>query len=192
MSKFIIVPILFVVGPHGSGKTYLCREIERKYKVLYLDCGPELRKMYDLYNKEKMSFHEWVEEIYLEKGEKWLVHNVIDLFLAYQDFSGKELFLISGCRSYSQIKEILAYLGTSNYEIIYLDNDESKLKLNYEKREGSVSEETFKKILLYDNKIGLRSLCSNVLDNKEGWYVWGDDRELIMKNVHYMVRNDRI
>ena len=181
--------IIFIVGPHGVGKTYVTTQIRKELKALHLDLGPIIRRVHQEEEPQK-TLLDW-----LHQGEEIYGSNFSDIVLcreindAIRNHS-EQVMLITGSRSIPGVEYILNTFSIKNYALIYLDAPKSLLKSNYEKRENiRLSHKEFEGILEAENKMGLKDLKRYISQNSlNSFYIINKDNSpLLLKKVKSII-----
>ncbi|MES2994912.1 MAG: AAA family ATPase [Patescibacteria group bacterium] len=159
--------MIFLTGPHGSGKTTGSKLLEQ-YGFKVIDLGPTLRRLHTE-SDSSLSFGEWCRAGEADQGANFtdnlLINEINKRFSAVGGSSSDFLdLLIVGSRS----AEGIQYLRTRakcetayTDSIIFLDAPFEILLRNYSEREGSrYSRGTFQVILERDREMGLESIRS--------------------------------
>ncbi|MBU4348086.1 AAA family ATPase [Patescibacteria group bacterium] len=158
--------MLFLTGPHGSGKTTVANILVSCNFGYPIELGGTLRKAHIKIAPE-LSFGLWCE-----KGEKIYDKNFTDEILAKEINKQKEEILaqksffkdliIVGSRSYSGIEYIINKVPIINNRkniIIYIDVANDILRQRYNLREKkNLSPQEFELILENDRRIGIESI----------------------------------
>ena len=157
--------MIFIVGAHATGKTYLADYL-LKFNFFKIDLGPVLRLLYDKFGKG-YTFQEWIK-----KGEEISGKNFTDDLIVEEIIStirNLEImkrdamdFVIIGSRSVEGLKYILEKVGKFNNikpKIIFLDAPFDVMYENYKKREGiEITRDEFERIIEKDRQMGLEDL----------------------------------
>lgn len=165
--------VLFIVGPHGVGKTYIVNKIKEVTDVVHIDLGPLLREAHQVF-APYILFEEWIE-----KGELKYGKNFTDIILCKQIerlTKGKKckMTIITGSRSLNGVKYISTRFKIEEPKVIYIDAPFAQLKQNYQKRENcSLTNIEFETLLQKDRKIGLDSLKEYAIN--KGTYMQNDN-----------------
>jgi hypothetical protein len=153
--------MIFICGPHSSGKTVLARELERQ-GYLCLELGKIMREIYaDSGNKS--DFHDWSVAIEEERGEDYinkLIVSKLNRKCSNMFCNRTDRLAIVGARSVGVIDAIKACgVGTERSMVVYVDSAYEMMKSLYSKREGIyVSDVMFKALLRNDEVLGLSQI----------------------------------
>lgn len=165
--------MIFLVGPHGSGKTELGKRVSEN-GFHYLDLGPIVRNYYAK-STEFSNIGEWVDA-----GEKVLGINFADYLLAnevlqyvYKNNVDLEKLVISGNRQLIGIMFLVNFFSEFkgkkvDYSITYIDAPVETLLERYNKRDGkNLTMEEFKaKFAKEDETLNeIRWVVNNVINN---------------------------
>jgi dephospho-CoA kinase len=159
--------MIFIVGAHATGKTYLADAIS-KFNFARIDLGPVLRIIYSKSGSQE-SFSEWIQNGEKQFGPHFsndLLVNEIKLTLEKGNAQATQPldYIIIGNRSILGLKYISEHIErTRNRDntIIFLDAPFDILYERYKKREGgNITIKQFKEILDRDRKMGLEDLRS--------------------------------
>lgn len=151
--------VLFLVGPHASGKTYSSREyIEKNKNVKMIDTGPIMRELHKKNNPD-ITIGEWVKNLETRYGENitsQLISNEIAKIM-YNNPDNK--FILIGFRTLEGIEFTIKDLNIENFSILYVDGSPKLLYKNYLKRENkNISFEKFEEYLQDELNNGLLKL----------------------------------
>ncbi len=185
--------MIFIVGAHATGKTYLADTIS-KLNFVRIDLGPMLRTIYQN-SGSKESFSEWIQH-----GEQNFGKNFADDLLVREIKSIMERtntettrpidYIIIGSRSVLGLKYITEHIEkfkNRDNTIIFLDAPFDILYRRYKKREGvNITTKQFEEILDKDRKMGLeelRSVANFVITNDS-------TREKLVDKVSLLLRDE--
>lgn len=150
--------VLFLIGPHASGKTYTSMEyINKNSGVGIIDTGPIMREIYlkSGYNKP---INEWVSDLETKYGPR-ITSKIINERINYlMNSSDKDNFIIIGFRSLEGIDYVINDLNIKNYSILYLDCDKNLLYDNYCNREKGATIDEYESRLDYEYSLGLSKM----------------------------------
>ncbi len=177
--------MLFLVGPHGAGKTKLS-EIAVEYGCIAIDLGPALRNLH-LASGASCSFSEWIQDGELRNGKNFtdilLAAEVEKAKLHIEKESGHPDILIVGSRSIDGVEylsTIFPKVNGRSRRIVYIDAPFSLKLKRYNVREGlSLAPEEFELLLAADTRMGLEKIreSADVL-------LWNDiDEDSLRKRV---------
>lgn len=123
--------ILFLVGPHASGKTYSTNIYLSKHEGIdMIDTGPIMRSLHKN-DAPDITFGEWVNELEKKYG-KDITSNLISKEIEKaMTKSFNENFVIVGFRSIEGIQYAINYLGITDYNILYIDASRELLYKNF-------------------------------------------------------------
>lgn len=178
--------VLFVVGPHASGKTYSINEslAEDNTKATVIDTGPIMRTVHKESGSNK-KIGEWVLELEKIHGKditsKIIASKIIDTINLEQS----ENVIIIGYRTFDSINYLVNELNIQDFEIIYVDAPISLLYTNYCKREGQKKTfEEFEKYIQEEEKSGLVLLKAYSMLNYEHFsYFYKQSNEESFKHL---------
>ncbi len=167
--------MIFLVGPHGSGKTELGERVTEK-GFHYLDLGPIIRSCYSK-SADFLNIEDWVKA-----GEKIFGVNFTDYVLAneilkylYQNNVDLEKLVISGNRRLTGITYLVNFFSEFrdikvDYSITFVDANDELLLERYNKRDGKfMTMEEFKsKFKGEDRTLGKIKLVANNIINNNG------------------------
>lgn len=159
--------ILFLVGPHASGKTYTAKEyISKQENVKMVDTGPIMR---EIHNKvaPNTTMSEWVcslEKQYGKDATSCLISSEIGNIMANSDC---DKYILIGFRTIDGILYTIKHLNIDDYSILYVDATIELLFNNYISREKkNISFEEFKLYIENELKSGLGKLKCLALDGE--------------------------
>jgi dephospho-CoA kinase len=165
--------MIFLVGPHGSGKTELGKKIVKDGQS-FLDLGPIIRSCYSR-STEFKDIREWVEA-----GERVLGSNFTDHILSnevlqyvYKHNIDLTKLVISGNRQLSGILYLVNFFSEFKeekveYSITYIDAPEETLLERYNLREGKgFNIEEFRRKFAVENETlnEIRWVADSVINN---------------------------
>lgn len=160
--------VLFLVGPHASGKTYSANRYKEgnvDKKICVIDTGPIMRRIHDAMNPG-LTMQEWIDYLERTYGKNITSKIIANEIGKIMDETDGDKFIIIGFRSLSGINFVTDNLKIDNYRIVYLDADLDLLYNNYELRiNGNISKEEFKKKIDYEMSLGLDNLRELALSN---------------------------
>ncbi|MBO6194969.1 MAG: AAA family ATPase [Bacilli bacterium] len=144
--------ILFVVGPHASGKTYSTKkhikENNLKSQVTVIDTGPIMREIHQR-EASHMTIDEWVKLLEQQYGKIITSKIITDEVSKRIEQSGKDNAVIIGYRTVDSIVHLIREINIEDYKILYIDAPISLLYENYCMREGN--KKNFKEFEYYIN-----------------------------------------
>lgn len=178
--------IIFLVGPHGVGKTYTTNEIKKSMSILHFDLGPMIRSLHQK-SAPDMKLRDWITVGEKKQGTDF--SNVILCEEIKRNLpENASMALITGSRSLEGMNYIIHYFSIKNPVVIYLDANPSLLKQNYENREHrNISDEAFNGLLLDEQRMGLFKLREYVLTRPpNAFYVVNQDN---LPNTIKEIRN---
>ena len=151
-------PVLFLAGPHASGKTHAANLLEEQGYVS-VDLGPLIRRFHEESGSNK-NLGEWVseqEEVYGKSfTDKILLDHTKTILEKNEQAKG---IVIIGSRSAKNIEFMRDGLGKSESRIIYFEAHPSLLKERFENREGkALSDNEFQYLLDKDKNMGLEDI----------------------------------
>lgn len=164
--------VLFLVGPHASGKTYSTKEyIANKNDVMMIDTGPIMREIHNKMSPGTL-MREWIEQIELNYGKditSKLISGAIERIIANSDCNK---FIVIGFRTLDGIKYTVRSLNLKNFGILYVDASQELLYQNYLTREkNEISFDDFKDYLQDELESGLGQIKKMALyDRRIGYY----------------------
>lgn len=160
MSK---LKILFIAGPHASGKTHASKILEQKGFAL-VDLGPLIRKAHADSGTDK-TLGEWIKTNEQVHGGDFTDRLLLDeINQKIDSLSAGTPLLIVGSRSAQNINFIKGGVGEADSHVLYIDSNESILKGRYEKREKrTLTDSEFSDILQKDRDMGLEDI-KNIAD----------------------------
>ena len=151
--------VLFLVGPHASGKTYSSKKyIAKKENVGMIDTGPIMR---ELHNKmdPRLSMEEWVNNLEVQYGKditSQLISTEIGKIMLRSEY---DHFILIGFRTLEGIIYAVKHLNLEDFSILYVDANLELLYGNYLKREKTdISLGAFQDYLENELKSGLVEL----------------------------------
>lgn len=159
--------VLFLVGPHASGKTFASKEyIKNRKEYGMIDTGPIMRKIHNQKAPE-LSMGAWVkelEQVYGNNITSEIISNEINNIITNSICNN---FIIIGFRTLKGIAYAIEQLGIENYSILYVDATQELLYSNYLAREHKIiSFNEFKEYLNDELKSGLEDLRSIALKDR--------------------------
>lgn len=176
-----MLKVLFIVGPHASGKTFSTSQYiaeNNMRDVLSIDTGPIMR---DLHKQSCNTnpIDKWVLDLEKEFGNNItsvLITNEIKKRIVE---SKKEKVALIGIRTIDTIKFVISRLDITDFNILYVDADVNLLYCNYLKREKKdISFAEFIEYLDKEQKSGLSALKELAKQKKIGF------------NYFYKITND--
>lgn len=162
--------MLFVGGPHGSGKTSIVRHaLDPTYSVF--DLGPLVRQIHARETLGKMSVQSWVQMREAAGGHLAVTELLSEAILP--DISDKPPAsgaVVIGNRSWTGIEYFIKKFKPVSPKVVYFDAPIPQLLERYKTREAkpSLNEEDFHHILAEDTAMGLDEIRANadiVIDN---------------------------
>lgn len=168
--------LLFIVGPHASGKTYSTNQYLNNNKdgnIVSIDTGPIMRK---LHKESDPNIHisEWVnklEEQYGKNVTSSLIAGEINKIIVQGNYDNA---ILIGYRTIDSISYLIQALDIQDFHILYVDASYELLYNNYLKREKK--EISFSDFEIYLNEelksglIKLKDLAMNHADYFEYFY----------------------
>ena len=160
--------LLFLVGPHASGKSYSAKKYTAKHENIgIIDTGPIMRGL-----KEKeapdLEMGEWIEQLEKKHGKNIssvLISREIKKIMLSSDY---EEYFIIGFRSLPGILYTLDVINEYDYDILYLDGEEELLHRNYQlRKEENISTEEFRVLLDEEMKLGLNYMKELAIEEKD-------------------------
>lgn len=160
--------IIFLAGPHGSGKTYTANYLTNTCSnFLHLDIGPIVRTVHRD-ESPQTDLNDWFAYRKEKHGKSFLQKIVCPYIQQNYTWNKNTRFIITGCRSVSIINQINDFFHNSPPQIIYIDSPFSLLKENYENREKqSLSDIDFTAVLDSDIPLGINKLKQFCIDNHD-------------------------
>ena len=162
-------PVLFLAGPHASGKTELATHLVETYGHSFVDLGPSIRAAHRL-TGFGLSFGDWVSEGEKEHGPDFtnavVAQAVKNSLAASKD---GEPFVVSGSRSYPGLRYLIEAIEAENHRTMYVDAPEDDMYHRYKERENrpDMSTDEFSAILERDKVMGLEGI-----KNRADWVVY--------------------
>lgn len=153
--------MLYLAGPHGSGKT-TARELLEENGFFGIELGDIVRGIYAK-SSSPLNFVEWSIRIEQEKGRDYIDNQIVDSLNRALNRSDEYIdAVVSGCRSTGIITRINVDLNPKRFyglpqKIIYIDAPHEALFSRYQNRKR-VTQDEFSKMLNIDEKLGLESL----------------------------------
>lgn len=188
--------VLFLVGPHASGKTYSSEEYIMKNKnVRMIDTGPIMREIHKKNNPD-ITIGEWVKNLEARYGEN-ITSQLISNEIAKIMYNNKDnKFILIGFRTLEGIEFTIKALDIENFSILYVDASPELLYQNYLKREKkNISFEKFKEYLqneLNNGLIKVRDIALNY-DTIDYYYRFSNNDSLEEKiDSHLMGGKEKI
>ena len=129
--------LLFIVGPHASGKTFSTNYYLSKREindVVTIDTGPIMRRLHQESNPN-IHISEWVkqlEEKYGKNVTSSLITGEINKIIIQGNYDNAVLI---GFRTIESIKYLIRALDIYDFNILYVDAKSELLYSNYLKRE---------------------------------------------------------
>ena len=147
--------VLFLIGPHASGKTYTSLEyIKNNSSVGIIDTGPIMRETYKNSGCQK-PINEWVEDLEQQYGPGITSKIISERINFLMNSSDKDNFIIVGFRSLEGINFVVNDLHIEHYSILYIDADRNLLFDNYRARENNATMDEYESRLEYEYGLGL-------------------------------------
>ncbi len=157
--------VLFLVGPHASGKSYSSKEyIAKKTSVEMIDTGPIMRELHKQ-NASELTMAEWInrlEEKYGDDITSCIINSEIKKRMEHSETSE---YIIVGFRTLEGILYTMKNLELKNCSILYVDATQNLLYKNFISRGGNMSSDEFKKYLDDEEKSGLETLKRIALED---------------------------
>lgn len=159
--------VLFLVGPHASGKTYSSREYIAKNKNIgMIDTGPIMRRIHKEMDPD-ISMGDWVKKLEVQYGKNitsQLISNEIGKIMSNDDC---DKFILIGFRTLEGIAFTIQHLNIEDFSILYVDATQELLYQNYLAREKkNISFEDFKNYLQNELNSGLTKLREMALNGE--------------------------
>lgn len=143
--------VLFVVGPHASGKTYSIRkcinEMDDNFSII--DTGPMMREFHKN-SGTSVSIGEWVKGLESIYGNDITSKMITDEIKRRVKIEQNDNVVIIGYRTIDSIKYLVDDMGILDFKILYVDAPISLLYKNYCEREGN--KKTFNEFEYYINE----------------------------------------
>ena len=160
--------VLFLVGPHASGKTYSSKKVinEKGLKnVVMIDTGPIMRRLHKQQSPDT-TIDVWVDELEKCYGPNitsdLITREINKLFVE----SGCDIAILIGFRTLKGILYTINNLDIDNYNILYADASFELLYKNFIARgEKQISKKEFEKYLEDELDSGLRIIKNMALNN---------------------------
>lgn len=158
--------MLFVCGPHASGKSALVRDALNDGYTIF-DTGPTLRSLHKN-ERPEITFREWVTD-----GERTAGNNFTDELLAKElrkliaETPPSSGIIVVGNRSVSGIEYLKGQIDHSDSKVIYINAPKRMLFDRYKQREDAknLTQKEFDEILEADMRMGLYQI-SGISDAK--------------------------
>jgi dephospho-CoA kinase len=185
--------IYFIVGHHGSGKSFLCKLLEEYCKgILHLECGPTIRSLYQQ-SGSNLSFKAWVQIHESKYGNDFTELAILKEFKKQITAAEKHnTILITGSRAIKHIECFSKGFDIKKPSVIFVDSSFELKKANYEKREKIVlSKEEFQTLLDDDSKMGLDDLKVYVQANLETCFMlynFDNDSDKLLQQMLKIVK----
>lgn len=150
--------VLFLIGPHASGKTYTSMEyVKDNSSVGVIDTGPIMRETYKNSGYDK-PINEWVADLEKKYGSG-ITSKIISERINYlMNSSDKDNFIIIGFRSLEGIDYVINDLNIENYSILYLDADKNLSYDNYRNRQIDATIDEYESRVEYEYSLGLSKM----------------------------------
>lgn len=151
--------VLFLVGPHASGKTYSSREyIAKKENIGMIDTGPIMRKIHKEMSLDT-SMEDWVKKLEVQYGKNITSQLISNEICKIMSNDQCDKFILIGFRTLEGIAFTIQYLNIEDFSILYVDATQELLYQNYLAREKkNISFEDFKNYLQNELNSGLSKL----------------------------------
>lgn len=159
--------VLFLVGPHATGKTYSSKEyIADKEDIKIIDTGPIMRQTHKRMDPD-ISIDEWVKKMELQYGED-ITSQLISTEISNTMIDSEcDKFILIGFRTLKGILYTVNHLDLKDYNILYIDASPELLYKNYlARKEKYISFEAFKTYINDELASGLSELKELALNNK--------------------------
>lgn len=162
--------VLFLVGPHASGKTYSTRELINRKELqdtIMIDTGPIMRKLHKE-SSPNTTIDMWVESLEKQHGKNItskLISQEIGRIFAKTECNN---CILIGFRSLKGIIYTIEELNIDNYNILYVDASFELLYKNYISREEkNITKPEFDVYIQDELNSGLGVLKNIALNNNQ-------------------------
>ncbi len=160
--------ILFLVGPHASGKTFSTKELIKNHELvdtIMIDTGPIMRAIHKKDSPET-SIDKWVSNIEKKYGKdatsKLITHEIEQIL----DSTSANNCILIGFRSLKGILYTIENLKLDSYSILYVDAPFELLYKNFMSRgEKEMSRTAFSAYLQEELATGLGVMKNMALNN---------------------------
>jgi adenylate kinase family enzyme len=159
---------IYLVGPHGVGKSCFTGQLSKKFNILHIDTGPIIRSYHREANTS-LSLGEWVQEKENSYGINFTNNLLLKHIQKMLKDTTEDIVIITGNRSLNGILYLNNDVAPNTKPcILYLDANKDLLKNNWQIRENRiVSNEEFDQILLDEIRQGLDDIKKYVKNNPE-------------------------
>ena len=185
--------VLFLVGPHASGKTYSSKEyIANKENIKMIDTGPIIRNIHQNMDPN-ISIGDWVKKMELQYGKNITSQLILTEINKVMLNSECDNFILIGFRTLQGIAYIIEHLRLEDYSILYVDAPPKLLYKNYITREKTnTSFEEFTIHLENDLKSGLEEIKKlALLDNKIDYYYRNSNYDSFKERIDSYFTNSK-
>lgn len=166
--------MIFLVGPHGAGKTESAKLLA-EIGFVTIDLGPTLRSIHKQ-DHTNLEFIEWIQQGELVSGNNFtevLLAKELNKLKATLDGFPTTDIVIVGSRGRSNVEYIekkVPKINGFDRLVIFVDAPFETLQQRYNTRDNKdLTKEEFRKLLDTDNELGLGSLCDitdvNIINN---------------------------
>lgn len=167
--------VLFIVGPHASGKTYSTMQYLNENNIqdiVVVDTGPIMRQLHKSSNLE-LSIDDWVFQLENKYGKditsKMITQEIERIILK----GNYENAILIGFRTVETIQYVISKLQLNDFNILFVDASLELLYSNYSSREiRNVSLDFFEVYLKKELLSGLGELKNYVLQNNNFKYFY--------------------
>lgn len=156
-------PVLFLAGPHASGKTELATHLVDSRGYSCVDLGPSIRAAHKAEQPDK-DFGYWNSEGEKKFGPDFTNRVVANAALRSLESSSSEVpFIVSGSRSYPGLQYLINALDAENNRTMYVEADEGVMFERYKAREDKpdLTVVEFQAVLAKDQAMGLEGIRSH-------------------------------
>ena len=169
--------ILFLVGPHASGKTYSTNlYLKSNQNIDMIDTGPIMRSLHKE-NAPDISIEEWTRNLQKQYGNEITSEMIAKEIKKILYISKNQKHVIIGFRSIEGIMYLIRRLKINNYSVLYLDAKKELLYDNYITRtKSNITYAEFNDYLDNEMSMGLDKL-RNMAENGIVDYFYKESNE---------------
>lgn len=185
--------VLFLVGPHASGKSYSSKEyIAKNPETVMIDTGPIMREVHNQ-DAPELTMGEWVERLEKKYGNDITSQIINSEIKKRMDKSNSSEYILIGFRTLEGIMYTMKNLELKNCSILYVDATKNLLYKNFTLRGGDMTFEKFEKYLENEEKSGLGILKQIALEDSNliDYYYRTTNDDCIENQIDFQLKKMR-